>query len=120
MTHQHHRIRVRADATQRPQHFARRRMIECFVVNYARLDLQFRQDQRQRVARAAKRTASSAALNRARALFTHSACSRSGTESATMPAPACTYIVPSFTTEVLSTMQLSISPPADKYPTHPA
>ena len=31
-----------------------------------------------------------------------------------MPAPARTYIVPSFTTEVLSTMQLSNSPPAEK------
>jgi len=66
------------------------------------------------LARAANRTASSAALNSARALLTHSACSRSGTESATMPAPALTYIVPSLTTEVLSTMQLSISPPAEK------
>jgi len=45
---------------------------------------------------------------------------RSGTESATTPAPACTYMTPSFTTEVLSTMQLSISPSAEKYPTQPA
>src|SRR5262249_51160307 len=50
--------------------------------------------------------ASAAALNTARAFPTHSACSCSATESATMPAPACTYIVPSFTTDVLSTMQL--------------
>ena len=30
-----------------------------------------------------------------------------------MPAPACTYMVPSFTTDVLSTMQLSIAQVAE-------
>ena len=35
-------------------------------------------------------SASLTACNSARALLTHSACSRSGSESATMPAPACT------------------------------
>src|SRR5437868_3546323 len=63
---------------------------------------------------AAKRTASSAARNRARALATHSACSRSATESATTPAPACTYMRPSFTIEVRSTMQVSMLPSAVK------
>ena len=59
----------------------------------------------------ANRTASSAALHRAPALFTHSRCSYSGTLSATMPAPAWTCICPSFTMAVRSTMQVSISPP---------
>src|SRR5208337_3403318 len=48
---------------------------------------------------AAKRTASSAARNSARALLMHSACSAAGEESWTMPAPAWTCIFPSFTTE---------------------
>src|SRR5262245_45873330 len=43
-----------------------------------------------RFAALAKRRASSAARNRALALFTHSSCSKAGSESATMPAPACT------------------------------
>src|SRR5262245_29554671 len=43
-----------------------------------------------RLERSVKRTASSAALNRARALNSHSCCSALGAESATTPAPACT------------------------------
>src|SRR5665213_612119 len=62
----------------------------------------------------AKRRASSAARNRALALLMHSCCSLSGFESATMPAPACTYILPSLTSAVRSTMQVSISPAAEK------
>jgi hypothetical protein len=58
--------------------------------------------------------ASSAATNRARALFSHSFCSSSGLESATMPAPACTCILPSLMSAVRSTMQLSMSPEAEK------
>src|SRR5690349_12463856 len=67
-----------------------------------------------RTERPAKRTASSAALNRALALFTHSVCSLSGTLSATTPAPAWTYILPSLTIAVLSTMQVSMSPLEEK------
>src|SRR6185312_11197629 len=62
----------------------------------------------------AKRRASSAARKRALALFTHSCCSACGLLSATMPAPACTYMVPFFTSAVRSTMQVSMSPAAEK------
>src|SRR5215831_4830601 len=62
----------------------------------------------------AKRFASSAARNSALALSTHSCCSDLGLESATMPAPACTYMVPSLISAVRSTMQLSSSPAAEK------
>ena len=47
-------------------------------------------------------------------LATHSSCSFSGTESATMPAPACTYILPSLMIEVRRMMQESMSPLAVK------
>ena len=40
--------------------------------------------------------------------------SASGTLSATTPPPACTYMVPSFTSAVRSTMQVSIEPSAAK------
>ena len=43
----------------------------------------------------------------ARAFCRVSSCSASGTESATTPAPACTYIVPSFTTAVRTGEPLS-------------
>src|SRR5215510_2091441 len=62
----------------------------------------------------AKRLASSAARNNALALSTHSCCSDFGLESATMPAPACTYITPSLIRAVRRTMQLSSSPAAEK------
>src|SRR5205085_7451354 len=65
-------------------------------------------------ARPAKRTASSAARNSAFALLMHSMCSLSGMLSATTPAPACTYILPSLTIAVLSTMQVSMSPSQEK------
>src|SRR5262245_39357059 len=65
-------------------------------------------------ARPAKRTASSAARNSAFALLTHSMCSDLGTLSATRPAPACTYILPSLTMAVLSMMHVSMSPSAEK------
>src|SRR3974390_1372917 len=61
--------------------------------------------------------ASSAARNNALALLTHSCCSLSGWESATIPAPAWTYILPSLMRAVGSTMQLSMSPAAEKKPT---
>jgi len=54
------------------------------------------------------------AARRAAALLRHSRSSSSGTESATMPAPACTYMTPSFTSAVRSTVQVSISPMAEK------
>src|SRR5512139_1989278 len=73
-----------------------------------------------RLAALAKRRASSAARNSAFALLMHSCCSKSGSLSATMPAPACTYILPSLINAVRSTMHVSISPAAEKYPTHPA
>ena len=44
----------------------------------------------------------------------------SGTLSATIPAPACTYISLFLTIAVLNVIQVSISPFAEKYPTHPA
>src|SRR5690606_23025382 len=59
-------------------------------------------------------TASRAAANRAPALASHSRRSAAGSESATMPAPAWTCIIPSFTTAVRSTMQLSIDPSGEK------
>src|SRR5262245_20252899 len=62
----------------------------------------------------ANRLASSAARKSAFALSTHSCCSDFGLESATMPAPACTYIIPSLIRAVRSTMQLSSSPAAEK------
>src|SRR5689334_11893212 len=67
-----------------------------------------------RLAALAKRRASSAARNRAFALLMHSCCSKSGTLSATMPAPAWTNIFPSFTSAVRNAMQVSISPAAEK------
>src|SRR4029078_4813005 len=67
-----------------------------------------------RLAALANRRASSAARNKAFALLMHSCCSKSGLLSATMPAPACTYILPSFTSAVRSAMQVSISPAAEK------
>src|SRR5262249_32626547 len=62
----------------------------------------------------ANRFASSAARNSALALSTHSCCSDFGLESATMPAPAWTYILPLRISAVRSTMQLSSSPAAEK------
>ena len=50
-------------------------------------------------------SASSKARRTARALFWHSSCSRAGTESATMPAPACKYAVLSLMSTVRMTMQ---------------
>src|SRR5580700_4151630 len=67
-----------------------------------------------RPAALAKRRASSAARNSALALSTHSCCSRAGSESATIPAPAWTYMVPSLIRAVRRTMQVSISPAAEK------
>src|SRR5690606_36130254 len=63
---------------------------------------------------AAMRAASRAAASSAAALASHSRCSSAGSLSATMPAPAWTCITPSFTTAVLSTMQLSTEPSGAK------
>src|SRR6266481_1882374 len=60
------------------------------------------------------RTKDTAARNSALALSTHSCCSNLGLESATIPAPAWTYIMPSLINAVRSTMQLSSSPAAEK------
>src|SRR6185312_2442384 len=68
----------------------------------------------------AKRTASSAAAKRARALSRISWCSAAGLLSATTPQPACTTISPSLTMAVRSTMQVSMLPSPAKYPTAPA
>src|SRR6185312_5152956 len=73
-----------------------------------------------RLAALANLRASSAARNSALALLMHSCCSVSGSLSATMPAPACTYILPSLISAVRKTMQVYISPAAEKYPTAPA
>src|SRR5581483_209748 len=67
-----------------------------------------------RFAMLAKRRASSAARNKAFALLMHSCCSKSGLLSATIPAPAWTYILPSFTSAVRSTIHVSICPVAEK------
>src|SRR6185369_14845745 len=67
-----------------------------------------------RLATLAKRRASSAARNKAFALLMHSCCSKSGSLSATMPAPACTYMVPSLVRAVRRTMHVSIDPAAEK------
>src|SRR5436853_165554 len=62
----------------------------------------------------AKRRASSAARNKAFALLMHSCCSKLGSLSATIPAPAWTYITPSLISAVRRTMHVSISPAAEK------
>src|SRR5208282_1067301 len=54
--------------------------------------------------------ACSRAERSARALLTDSSYSRWGTESATMPAPACTQAIPPFATSVRMAMQESILP----------
>src|SRR5947209_4384767 len=61
-----------------------------------------------------------AASNMARALFMDSTYSRSGTESATIPAPACTCRTPSFTTPVRMVMAVSMLPPLLINPAAPA
>ena len=66
----------------------------------------------------ARLTRSSARTN-AFALFTVSTYSRSGTESATMPAPACTYARFPATTIVRMVMAVSIFPENPRYPTAP-
>ena len=58
--------------------------------------------------------ASRAAARIAPALASHSRCSDAGSLSATIPAPACAWIMPSFTTAVRSTMHESIDPSGEK------
>src|SRR5262249_50221472 len=62
----------------------------------------------------------SAARSTARAFARVSCHSLSGTESATMPAPACTCMVPSLTRAVRIAMARSMSPLNPRYPTAPA
>src|SRR5690554_1977295 len=68
----------------------------------------FDHDQSVRVSSPA--SAISAARSMARALLCVSCHSASGSESATMPAPACTWMLPSLTTAVRMAMAMSISP----------
>ena len=55
-------------------------------------------------------SASSTARNRARALFTVSWYSHSGSESNTTPPPACTYALPSLISMVRMAMHVSMLP----------
>ena len=56
-------------------------------------------------------SASSIAASSAASFARHSRCSAAGSESATIPAPACSRATPSATTIVRSAMQVSIVPP---------
>jgi hypothetical protein len=61
------------------------------------------------------------AVSSARALFSVSAHSLSGTESCTMPAPACTDAIPPATTQVRMVIARSMRvSPAPMKPTAPA
>ena len=60
------------------------------------------------------------AVNIAKALFSVSLNSLRGLLSATIPAPACTYIWFSLISAVLSAMQVLIFPLFEIYPTEPA
>src|SRR5438093_5968624 len=73
-------------------------------------------------ARVAHRISSaiSTALNIAPAFSSVSSNSRSGFESATTPAPACTNTSPPATTSVRSVMAMSRLPPKPTYPSEPA
>src|SRR6202034_4804819 len=62
----------------------------------------------------------SSAFSTARALFADSSYSRSGTESATIPAPACTYARPFFATKVRRPMHESRLPEQSRYRIAPA
>ena len=55
----------------------------------------------------------------AAALARHSASSASGTESATMPAPACTWATPLLMTAVRMVIAMSRLPAKSTYPMHP-
>src|SRR4030095_10345930 len=70
-------------------------------------------------ARHHSRSAMRSAWTAERALFTHSRCSASGSESATIPAPACTKARPSRITTVRMAIAVSIPPEYPKYPTAP-
>src|SRR5262249_46857652 len=56
-------------------------------------------------------SASSIARSSAASLLRHSSCSAAGSESATMPAPACRWAMPSVSTIVRIVMHVSRSPP---------
>ena len=59
-------------------------------------------------------SASSIARSSAASFFRHSSCSSAGTESATIPAPACRCATPSLSTSVLIAMQVSSVPPGSE------
>src|SRR5204863_5927458 len=59
-------------------------------------------------------SASSIARSSAASLFRHSSCSAAGSESATIPPPACRYAIPSRSTSVRIAMHVSSSPPCGK------
>src|ERR671936_2094751 len=65
-------------------------------------------------------SARSIAASTAANLRRHSSCSAAGSESATIPAPAWRYAIPSRSTIVLMAMHVSRSPPGRAYPTAPA
>src|SRR5512132_57914 len=68
-------------------------------------------DRRGKGQRAGRRVSAAAMARRtAAALFRHSASSAAGSESATMPAPAWTYAMPSLRSAVLMAMAVSRSP----------
>src|SRR5580765_41139 len=64
-------------------------------------------------------SARSIAASSAASLFRHSWCSSAGSESATIPPPACSRASPSPRTIVRIAMQVSSAPPGSAYPTAP-
>src|SRR5439155_25549590 len=68
----------------------------------------------------ARASASSIAVSRAASFRRHSSCSAAGSESATIPAPACSSATPSASTIVLIAMQASNASPGSAYRTAPA
>ena len=59
-------------------------------------------------------SASSIAVSSAASFFRHSSCSSAGTESATIPAPACRCATPSLSTIVRIAMHVSSAPPGSE------
>src|SRR5213078_1259399 len=62
-------------------------------------------------------SASSIAISSAASLRRHSSCSAAGSESATIPAPACSSAAPPSRITVRIAMQVSKEPPGIAYPT---
>src|SRR5207247_7699169 len=65
-------------------------------------------------------SASVIAVSSAASFRRHSSCSAAGSESATMPAPACRWATPSRRTTVRIAMHVSRPTPGSAYPTAPA